>query len=183
MSSAASDDDEGQKSKLKHALEHLPADVLLEALIEKSSGQSSEEASEVIPSNGDSSEQVVSISVEASQSFSGPIPHPDTLRSYDEVDPGFSNRIVEMAESEQKHRHALQSTALNGTVAEIARGQHYAFLLCLICLLGSIGLIVAGHSVAGTIFAGGTVTGVASMFISGRRRRKPEPNTEDPDED
>lgn len=38
------------------------------------------------------------------ESFSGPIPHPELLQKYDEVKPGFAERIISMAERQLDHR-------------------------------------------------------------------------------
>jgi hypothetical protein len=46
-------------------------------------------------------------------SFRGPIPPPSVLAGYNEVEPGFAERIVAMAEKEQSHRHDQENKALN----------------------------------------------------------------------
>jgi uncharacterized membrane protein len=38
------------------------------------------------------------------EQFSGPIPHPNILESYNRILPGAAERILSMAEEEQKHR-------------------------------------------------------------------------------
>lgn len=42
--------------------------------------------------------------------FKGPIPHPQILQQYEEVQPGFANTIVNMAVKEQEHRHEIEKT-------------------------------------------------------------------------
>lgn len=39
------------------------------------------------------------------RTHSGPIPDPDTLERYNQIIPNAANRILEMAEKEQAHRH------------------------------------------------------------------------------
>ncbi len=43
-----------------------------------------------------------------SETYAGPLPHPRHLKAYDEVVPGAARDILNMAISEQKHRHRLQ---------------------------------------------------------------------------
>lgn len=39
-----------------------------------------------------------------SETYTGPIPHPDILKKYDDVKSGLAERIVKMAEREQEYR-------------------------------------------------------------------------------
>ncbi|MGH7200157.1 MAG: DUF2335 domain-containing protein [Planctomycetaceae bacterium] len=39
-----------------------------------------------------------------SQEFSGPLPHPAVLQQYEEIQPGFADRILRMAEQQGQHR-------------------------------------------------------------------------------
>ena len=41
--------------------------------------------------------------------YSGPIPPPDLLRHYSEIDPTFPDRIIKLAESEQQFRQSEDS--------------------------------------------------------------------------
>lgn len=54
----------------------------------------------------------------ASASFSGPIPPPSLLASYDALQSGLADRIVSMAEKEQNSRHDIDARQLN--LAEVA---------------------------------------------------------------
>lgn len=42
----------------------------------------------------------------AASSFSGPLPPPEVLRGYDEVQPGLGREIVEQWKAETAHRHS-----------------------------------------------------------------------------
>ncbi len=55
------------------------------------------------------------------QSFSGPLPHPDLLRHYNEILPGVAERIFSMAEAEAEHQHAMESVPLQYTSKETKR--------------------------------------------------------------
>lgn len=106
--------------------------------------------------------------------FSGPIPHPDILEKYNKIEPDSANRIITMAEKQQNHRHGIEERALNCAYDIDRRGQNYALTVSLTIIVGSILLISIGKEVAGTILAGGTLTGLAYIFISGRKREDSE---------
>lgn len=42
------------------------------------------------------------------EEFSGPIPHPDTIRKYEEILPGAADRIISMAERQALHRQEME---------------------------------------------------------------------------
>ncbi len=44
--------------------------------------------------------------------WQGPLPPPAVLSEYDRIEPGFSGRIVVMAEKEQNHRHETEKTSV-----------------------------------------------------------------------
>ena len=50
------------------------------------------------------------------QTYSGPIPHPDDLRRYDEIIPGAAERILRMAELENQHRHQQEDLAIHANI-------------------------------------------------------------------
>lgn len=51
--------------------------------------------------------QVNSLNVVMEQAHIGPLPPPDMLARYDEIEPGLAKRIVERSEREQDHRHRM----------------------------------------------------------------------------
>ena len=53
------------------------------------------------------------------EQFSGPVPHPDLLKKYDELMPGLADRLVKMAEKSMDAEIALQEKALSVREAEI----------------------------------------------------------------
>ena len=55
-------------------------------------------------------------SIAAVTQYSGPIPPPHTLASYEEIQPGFADRIIKMAETETAHRHEMEEKALKGDI-------------------------------------------------------------------
>lgn len=51
------------------------------------------------------------------EEFRGPIPHPQILRQYDEIQPGLAEKIVGMALREQEHRHEMDSALVKSEVS------------------------------------------------------------------
>ena len=52
-----------------------------------------------------------------STSFSGPLPHPDMLRKFDDVVPGAAERIIKMAEDQSNHRKDLERKVIESDIA------------------------------------------------------------------
>lgn len=44
--------------------------------------------------------------------FSGPLPPPDALQGYENISPGFANRILVMAEQQSVHRQELERSTI-----------------------------------------------------------------------
>ena len=87
-----------------------------------------------------------------SETFEGPLPHPDILAQYENILPGIADRIVRMAEAEQNARHsAIDQDAKNkSTLVDIAakesagaleaqkKGQNIGLAISLVCVLCAI---------------------------------------------
>lgn len=83
--------------------------------------------------------------------YQGSIPHPDILKKFDEVVSGAANRLIEMAENEQKHRHQLERKIFTSEIALKIGGLITAGLITL-CFLGSgMYLIINDKSTQGLV--------------------------------
>ena len=103
------------------------------------------------------------------------------LGEYDAVHDGLANRIVAMAETQQIHRQSLENKSVEAAIKTESRGQHYALFVSLLIIAGALYLIDSGKEIAGSILAGGTLTGLAYIFITGRKKDKSASDkTEDP---
>jgi uncharacterized membrane protein len=107
-------------------------------------------------------------------SFSGPLPHPALLAKYNEVIPDGAERIMAMAERQSVHRESLESQVVAGNVASQARGSHYAFIICLVTIVGGFVLIGTGKSIIGVSAVIGSLATLASVFLIARRGQKQE---------
>ncbi len=106
--------------------------------------------------------------------FSGPVPPPDYLEQYDRVLPGLSERIVVLAESQSRHRQALEKEVTLTRLRNEARGQTFAFVLAALVLAGSIWLISLGRSTEGLVTILGELAALTAIFIYGRASQRKE---------
>jgi uncharacterized membrane protein len=124
------------------------------------------------------------ISVEAS--FTGPIPHPDILRGYEDVCPGAADRLISMAEKYGEHRREMERRSLSLAEAELKsdRNQGYsglaaATLVSIASIVGGVYVAIKGNPGWGAALSSGGLLGVSGLpaIISAftRRENKPEP--------
>jgi len=118
----------------------------------------------------------------SSVSFIGPLPPPELLRGYHEIDPSLADRIVKMAEREQDHRHQMEDNetkhremVITSKIDNSKRGQHHALIIGLSCI-GAIGVIsifaptVAGAIVGTTLSLSG-IGGLVAVYLMGGRKQ------------
>ena len=55
-------------------------------------------------------------------SWQAPLPPADMLRQYEEISPGFADRIIKSSEREQEHRHGCEKSALGASISAEKRG-------------------------------------------------------------
>jgi len=109
-----------------------------------------------------------------SVSFSGPLPHPALLAKYNEVVANGAERIMAMAERQSAHREFLEAQVVAGNVASQARGSHYAFIICLVTIVGGFVLIGMGKNILGISAVIGSLATLASVFLIARRVQQKE---------
>jgi len=127
------------------------------------------------PSKRRSSSSSKQVTVAKQEIFSGPLPKPETLAQYEQIKPGFAERLILMAEKEQKERHENQRALIQieqqnqiATNQSIKRGQ----LLALVAVFAMIGycsyLAFLGDIPASADAAKWIIIGLATVFITGR---------------
>ncbi|WP_206668814.1 DUF2335 domain-containing protein [Stutzerimonas nosocomialis] len=127
-------------------------------------------------------ERMVSTAVAVyEERHSGPLPSPRQLREYEDVVPGGAERIFQMAEREQSHRHEQQKAmaSLRGSVFQHVqvrenRGQLIATAMSLLVMFFGGWLIHLGNPNLGTGLIVGTMVSIASVFITSRADKKKE---------
>lgn len=106
-----------------------------------------------------------------SLSFSGPLPPPGLLAKYNEVIPNGAERIVAMAERQSTHRESLEAQVVAGNVASQKRGSIFAFIICLVALIGGFALLFTGRNVDGLVAIISSLTALAGVFVYGRYKQ------------
>ena len=99
----------------------------------------------------------------------GPIPAPEQLGGYNDVEPGLANRIVTMAEKEQAHRHDMERTWLRREYNADRGGRWAGLTVAIAWGAGSVYLVVTGHGVEGTILGTVDLVALVSAFIYANR--------------
>jgi len=111
------------------------------------------------------------VRTELRATYSGPIPPPEMLAAYERALPGSAERIIEMAESEQKHRHSLESADLNTRVTLVRRGQTFAFILGFTGTLGGILIALFDKSLAGFSVFFTSLATLAGIYFYGQKQK------------
>ena len=98
------------------------------------------------------------------QSHSGPLPDPTTLQAYDRIVPGSAAKILVMAETEQRHRHRLES--MEHLYPFIGMG--LGFIALLMCIAGGIHLATLGNTTIALALLAAPLIGSIGWFVKGR---------------
>lgn len=101
-------------------------------------------------------------------SFEGPLPPPELLARYNDAVSRGAERIMAMAESQIQHRQHLERAVIQGNVDAQRRGQHYAFILALVAIVGGMILIAFDKKTAGIVAIISALAALFGMFIFGR---------------
>jgi uncharacterized membrane protein len=104
----------------------------------------------------------------AEASFSGPLPHPEVLRGYEELVPGAAERLLKMAEEQARHRQGLERIVVAGGSRRANIGMWLGFIISIVVLALSAALILKGHEVAGTVIGSVDLVSLATVFVVGR---------------
>ncbi len=102
--------------------------------------------------------------------FLGPLPPPAILRQYDEIQPGFAERLLRLTEDEANHRRQVTARAQRYELFETTLGQVFGLLVALAALGATVWLGILGLEVAASIVGGTTIVGLVGAFIAGRQR-------------
>lgn len=156
-------EDEALDNDIEALLNQLPAELLAKSLVERNAHHELENEGGMLG---------VMMQSMTQQSYSGPLPPPSMLQDYDHIQQGFADRIMAMAEKEQNHRHSRETQGITGAISKDARGQHYALICSLVLIVACTFLIASDHEVAGSILGGGTLVGLAYVFITGRKLKQ-----------
>lgn len=112
------------------------------------------------------------IASQIKQEFSGPIPPPITLKQYDEVVPGAADRIIRMAEQEQKNRYEVIDKVILNRRLRILGG----VVASLALVVGAVIASYFGQSAVAIVLGGvGVVGALTQEFLRRFFPKKEEP--------
>lgn len=95
----------------------------------------------------------------------GPLPHPNILKGYEEIDPGSAHKIIESGLAESKDRRDLQNRTFEAIKEESKRRDWMGYSIgVLIIAIGAL-LVYTGHAVYGSIFSGVSAIAMVSLFL------------------
>lgn len=104
--------------------------------------------------------------------YQGPIPPPDHLADYENIKPGFADRILKMAEDQANHRYALENKSVGSDItirsrmmSERRAGQFMAFAIAVLFPCLGAYLITHDAKIEGSIFGGIGLVPVIYAFI------------------
>lgn len=116
------------------------------------------------------------VTISKSEAYSGPLPHPDTLRQFNDILPGAAERIFNQFEKQTNHRINIETLVIKSDIRKSYLGLILAFFLCLLGMGGWIYLASIGKSIEGAAIGGTYLATLAGTFIYGTRQRKAERN-------
>lgn len=105
----------------------------------------------------------------AGESYSGPLPHPDILKGFQEINPDYPDKIFSMAEENNKANIRAQDRITIANIVIPVIGQIFTFLLGLCGVGAGIFLALQGHSAA-SIAA--ILSGLAPIIIAAIQNMK-----------
>lgn len=106
-----------------------------------------------------------SLAMSKLEMFSGPIPHPDILKGYDQIDPGAGKLIIENGVAESKHRRDIERKAIEYSRRDRQRRDWMGFIVALVIVFVGALLIYLGHTITGSILSGVSALGVVGLFL------------------
>ncbi|MCP5052697.1 MAG: DUF2335 domain-containing protein [bacterium] len=101
---------------------------------------------------------------------SGPIPSPEGLKEYKEVDPSFPERIFNIAEKVTEYRIDSNKKRLEFEIKKGLKGQSIASIIAVLYLAGAVFCAYIGAHQVGSIIGGVTLVSVVPMFLYRRKR-------------
>jgi uncharacterized membrane protein len=107
----------------------------------------------------------------------GPIPPASELQRYNDINVGFADRIIAMAEREQKARLELNQTSSEkvfeiekNKIGVTRREQWFALVIVIFILFFASFVAYLGHSNAAAGLVGAVLVGVIVAFVGGKKK-------------
>lgn len=125
------------------------------------------------------------VSIERLESFSGPLPHPALFAHYDQVQPGFAERIMRMTEKQLDHQISIEQGELalrqkiaDAEIRNFTRAQWFTFVL-VVAFLALAGVSLFRGQELGAAAAGLAALATIAYALRGRRKAEREVDSAD----
>lgn len=105
---------------------------------------------------------------------SGPIPSPDTLKGYADVDSSFPDRIFLMAEKQSNHRMSLEKEVIKSNIKNERTGMFLGAFISILTILGGIYLIAIDKDITGFSTILLAIAAIVGIFIKNKNSEKEE---------
>jgi len=100
--------------------------------------------------------------------YSGPLPLASEFKKYEMALPGSADRILTMAEEEQKFRHISQTKIIDNKIVSSRVGQIMGYSLAVVLIGGGFWLIAIGKDGYGIAAVIGSLTTIIVPFLMDR---------------
>lgn len=112
------------------------------------------------------------LEISNSELFAGPLPHPDILKGYEEVDESFPDRIFRLTEKDQEHRSGLENYVVRENFKLNNLGMRFALTIVILSMLAGTFLLYNDKDVAGLTTMFTPLIGIIGAFIYGKHEDK-----------
>jgi uncharacterized membrane protein len=104
----------------------------------------------------------------------GPLPHPQILRGYEEIVPGTARAIFEDFREQGRHRREQEAKVVDAGIAHQRLGTLCGTILSGMAIVGGCLVAVLNSPTSGAIIAGTASVSLATAFIIGQKSRREE---------
>ena len=108
------------------------------------------------------------------KSFHGPLPTPEDLARYNDIEPGLADRIVRMAEKQSDHRQMLEVIAVKSGAWNSRWGLVAGWSIGMISVIGGVWIISIGKSAEGLATLVGSLGSLVGIYIYGKHSTRKE---------
>jgi uncharacterized membrane protein len=112
-----------------------------------------------------------------SQVYSSPLPPPEALAKYEQINSELLPKIVELTEAQGNHRRELEINEFSEKVRiqkrrdnETNLGQIFAFIITMSAILGAIYIASKGYQTAAGFISSFVLLNLITAFIKGRHK-------------
>lgn len=116
------------------------------------------------------------------ESFSGPLPPPQLFEAYNKAQPDAGDRILKMAEGEQKHRHEIVHKVTDANQQLTERSQNWSGAITITAMISTVVLFALGAPVPGIALLLVSVTSSVNKLLNAIRKKIVSPSEQDEDE-